>query len=595
MNTTSAIFSDGRGGCTRRRSAALLAGLAAALLAACGGGSDQPAGLAASLEPVNTTPAFVAMADALEVVPVATAGAGYTLAWANTPGGVALAADGADNVYSVHWDYNPGGDIYLTKHNAAGVLQWQVPFDNTDSTRHEVATWVDTDSQGNVLVSGTIRSGFSSPVNANSVLMKFAPDGQLLWRQVYAAAFDGSSTRKLLVDGADSVYVLGLGTSPSGQRTTVRKFRTDGTLLWAWFDPVGIGAPLNFKWAADGNLVVAARTTSGSLNGYAKVDQSGNTVWALPAFASPTAGDAAGDANGNTYLINGSTAAGGGSLLRKLGPNGAMQWERSHPMAALRVEVGSDGAAVIGGYPNVNTPGVAFVKFDPSGNQLWANLDADGAGVALLAHAQMRLDALDNVYLAAGNMSQMGVTKVHSDGSRAWTALVPFGYALGIDFGTDRRVFVVGGTIARIDQAADGTVPPPPPTVAADLTVGMSDTPDLVSANDNLVTTATIVNQGPSPATLVNFGAALPSGETLVSVVPSQGSCNGDGTVGCSLGTIGSGSTATVTVTRRVTRTRGTLTATASVNASELDPVVGNNTTGVTTVVKPQGFRPRRR
>ena len=30
-----------------------------------------------------------------------------------------------------------------------------------------------------VLVSGTVRSGYSDPIDANSILMKFAPDGRL--------------------------------------------------------------------------------------------------------------------------------------------------------------------------------------------------------------------------------------------------------------------------------------------------------------------------------------------------------------------------------------------------------------------------------
>src|SRR5689334_20402036 len=87
-----------------------------------------------------------------------------TTFWVNDPGSDSIAADAQENVYSVRWDYNPGGDIYLAKRSAAGALQWEVRYDNTDSTKHEVATWVDCDSAGNVLVSGTVRSGFSSPV-----------------------------------------------------------------------------------------------------------------------------------------------------------------------------------------------------------------------------------------------------------------------------------------------------------------------------------------------------------------------------------------------------------------------------------------------
>ncbi|HEY5762766.1 MAG TPA: hypothetical protein VIS73_06135, partial [Rhodocyclaceae bacterium] len=582
---------------SRARFLILLAGVTSAFLVACGGGgSTQPAGLAASLQPEDGAVAYVAMAEVSTVVSTAATGPGYELVWANTPGGVSVATDAADNVYSVLWDYNRAGDIYLTKRNVDGVLQWEVRFDNTDLSRHEVATWVDTDSQGNVLVSGTIRSGYSKPVNANSVLMKFAPDGRLLWRQVYATDFDGSSTRKLLIDNADNVYVLGLGRSPSGQRTTVRKFRSDGSTEWDWFDPVGIGNPLNFKWAADGDLVIAARTYFGSLNGYAKVDRSGSTVWALSAFYSPTAGDAAGDAAGNTYLINGSDSA-TGSVLRKLGPGGATLWERTHSLAGLRVEVGSDNSPVVSGFPNRVTAGAAFVKFDPSGNLLWANLDADGPGVALLAHSQMRLDSLNNAYLVAGNLSQMGVTKVLSDGSSAWTALVPFGYGYGMAFGSNQQVFVAGGTVARIDQAGGGDLPPPPPPTeaSADLALSLSDSPDPVRSKEALVITATIENHGPSAATRVNFGAMLPEGETLLSVVTSNGSCSGNTVISCALDTIAFGEVATVTMTLHVAHTSGILTTTASVNASEIDPVVGNNTAQVTTqVVKPRRFRPRR-
>lgn len=133
-----------------------------------------------------------------------------TIAWRNEPGGVAVARDPADNVYTARWDYNPAGDIHVAKLDADGVLLWEVRFDNEDSSRHEVATFVAADSAGSVLVSGTIRSGFSNPVNAASVLMKFGADGQLLWRRVYGSSFDGSSTCRVVMDPQNRAHVLGL-------------------------------------------------------------------------------------------------------------------------------------------------------------------------------------------------------------------------------------------------------------------------------------------------------------------------------------------------------------------------------------------------
>ena len=136
--------------------------------------------------------------------------------------------DSANNVYTANWDYNAAGDITLTKRNAAGNILWDASYNNTDNTRHEVATWVETDHDGNILVSGTIRSGFSNPVNAASVLMKFNGAGTLLWRVVYENNFDGSSTRKCLIDANNNIYVLGIGTGSNGQVTKVKKFDANG-------------------------------------------------------------------------------------------------------------------------------------------------------------------------------------------------------------------------------------------------------------------------------------------------------------------------------------------------------------------------------
>jgi uncharacterized repeat protein (TIGR01451 family) len=385
------------------------------------------------------------------------------------------------------------------------------------------------------------------------------------------------------VDAAGNIYVLGLGRSSAGQRTTVRKFAPNGDTVWSWFDPVGIGAPLNFKWAGDGNLVIAARSLFGSFNGFAKIDTGGQTLWTMPSLASLTTGDIAGDAAGNSYLITGSFAAGAASALRKLDPAGNFAWERTQTMAGLRIEVGPDGHPVVSGFPSASTAGVAFSKFDANGTHLWTNLDADGQ-FTLLAHAQMVLDSAGSAYLAASDLSQMGVVKVASNGGSAWTVLIPFGTARGLALGQSGRVFVTGGTTARIDQTTGEPPPPPPPPAVADLGVTLTDSPDPVARRSTLVLTASVTNAGPSPATQVRLSETLPAGVTLVSVAPSQGSCSGSGTITCSLGTLAANGSATVTVTVLVTRKgSGSLTTTASVAAAETDPITTNNVASATT------------
>lgn len=130
-------------------------------------------------------------AAAIILIPVL-ATAQVTVEWVDYSQGVGIATDNSNNVYTAYYDYNPAGDIYLTKRNSAGVVQWTAKYDQTDNSKWEKATWVQSDQQGNIIVSGTLMSGYSNPVNAASIVMKFSPAGTLLWRVVYENSFDGS-------------------------------------------------------------------------------------------------------------------------------------------------------------------------------------------------------------------------------------------------------------------------------------------------------------------------------------------------------------------------------------------------------------------
>jgi uncharacterized repeat protein (TIGR01451 family) len=495
--------------------------------------------------------------------------------WANAPGGVSVARDATDHVFTARWDYNPAGDIWVAKRAPDGTVLWEVRYDNTDTTRHEVATWVATDSAGNALVSGTIRSGFASPVNAASVLMKFSPQGQLLWRRVFSTDFDGSSTVRVLVDAQDRAYAVGLGVGPLGMVSSVRQFNADGSPGWVWFDGVGIGAPVNAKRTPDGATLVIGRGIFGSINGYAKVSASGQTLWS---FVTPslTLGDSAGDAAGNAYVVHQDYGA-SGSVLRKFSPTGTQLWEQRHPMSAFRVEVMPDGGAMLSGFPDSGTGGAAFARFDPAGGLLWTNPSADGVG--LLLHAQMVLDTAGNAYLAGSNLSQMGVTRVNADGTAGWTALVPFGTSASLALGSQRQVYVTGGQTARLDQD------PPPPGV--DLVLALGDAPDPVTVFGRLTYTATLRNAGNGPAASVRFTLPLPSTVRWRASAASQGSCSGSTTVTCELGGLAAGATASVQVDV-MPRRRGTLQATATASAVESDLHPDDNSATASTTVNPR-------
>jgi uncharacterized repeat protein (TIGR01451 family) len=108
---------------------------------------------------------------------------------------------------------------------------------------------------------------------------------------------------------------------------------------------------------------------------------------------------------------------------------------------------------------------------------------------------------------------------------------------------------------------------------------------------ENVTYTLTTTNAGPSPASGVVVTDTLPSGIELVSASASQGSCAGAATVTCAIGTLASGSSATVTIVARATAP-GTITNTAQVSATEQDPASGNNSASATTTVEPAPVLP---
>jgi Secretion system C-terminal sorting domain len=374
--------------------------------------------------------------------------------WSNYPGGVSVAVNQFHEVYSANWDYNPAGDITLTKRNSSGAILWSSTYDNTDNTRHEVATWLETDSQNNCIVSGTIRSGYSNPVNAASLLMKYNPQGVLLWRVVFESSFEGSSTRKILVDSSNNIYVLGLGMGPNGMVTRIKKFNSSGQTIWTYNDVNGIGAPINIKFTPDNALVVSGRGITGIINGYLKISLEGSLLWSKAGITSPTIGDIAGDSIGNSYIINGeNVVSNAGSILEKLDGNGILIWSHTNAMAGSKVEVGSDNYPIISGFPNSGTGGAAFMKYNSNSAILWQNLNADGPEILLL-HSQLKIDTANNAYLSAGNLFNMAVCKINSDGTNGWVGLVSgSSQASSFVLDSNNSIYVIGGTTAKLGQS----------------------------------------------------------------------------------------------------------------------------------------------
>lgn len=124
-----------------------------------------------------------------------------------------------------------------------------------------------------------------------------------------------------------------------------------------------------------------------------------------------------------------------------------------------------------------------------------------------------------------------------------------------------------------------------------DLEITKSDSVDPVVAGESLTYTLNVTNNGPAAATGVTVVDTLPAGVTFQSATPSQGTASeAGGVVTALLGSLASGSSATVSITVDVdSSTTSALSNSATVSGNEIDLVSANDTatepTDVTTEI----------
>lgn len=150
-------------------------------------------------------------------------------------------------------------------------------------------------------------------------------------------------------------------------------------------------------------------------------------------------------------------------------------------------------------------------------------------------------------------------------------------------------------TTADPDTANNSATATTTVAASADLSVTKTDSPDPVTAGNNLTYTITATNAGPSLAATVSISDTLPAGTTFesLSVSPPTGwfcttpGVGTGGTVSCTAASFAAGSVVvTLVVKVDATVAAGTvLSNTATVSAATSDPDGGNNAATATTTV----------
>lgn len=137
-------------------------------------------------------------------------------------------------------------------------------------------------------------------------------------------------------------------------------------------------------------------------------------------------------------------------------------------------------------------------------------------------------------------------------------------------------------TVDNVELVDCGT-----PPGSADLSLAKGDSPDPVTAGNNVTYTLTVTNNGPDTATGITLTDTLPSGVSFVSAVPGSPTCTNAGqTVTCNLGSLANGAFTSVSIVATVAAgATGSLSNTASVASAATDPNGANNSASESTAV----------
>ena len=221
--------------------------------------------------------------------------------------------------------------------------------------------------------------------------------------------------------------------------------------------------------------------------------------------------------------------------------------------------------------PEISADG-RFVAFASFASDLIANMpDPDGelvrdAFVRDLTSQSTEMISVNSAHQDAtrdGNHDDVGAGPVSADGLVAM-------------LGTQADNLFAGDTNGGNDVYVSDRRP------AADLSLAKSDAPDPAAVRAALTYTLVATNHGPNAAPDASLVDTLPAGVTFVSA--SAACTNSAGRVDCTLGTLASGASATVTITVTA-KSPGVITNTARVGSSAPDPDTSNNTATTETTV----------
>ncbi|HMF30209.1 MAG TPA: hypothetical protein VKK79_02250 [Candidatus Lokiarchaeia archaeon] len=283
------------------------------------------------------------------------------------------------------------GDACLVKFSINGTQLWNQTWGNP--------SWADyaeshpaVDASGNIYLAGRTENNV---VAQSAFLLKYAPDGTLLWADTYGTGSLPSEATDVTVDSSGFVYIAGLTQLVLGDyQALIVKFYPNGTQIW------------NTNWGGPGTYPAGCEYVTGI-----SVDNSNNLY-----ICGLTNSYGAGGYDGFVSKYNAMTSA---LIWNKT-------WGGTGDDEFCRCGLGPDGLLYVVGLTNSFGAGGydgVIVKYDTNGNQVW---NRTCGGILDEQLRELCFDAQNNIYVS-GTTNSFGAggldiyfLKYDSTGNLLW-------------------------------------------------------------------------------------------------------------------------------------------------------------------------------
>lgn len=322
----------------------------------------------------------------------------------------AVAVDRSRNIYVTGYSSSTNYDIATIRYNSAGDTVWVRRY-NGPGNGDDYALALTLDVIGNVFVAGYATG---SGTGFDFCLLKYAPNGNLLWNKIYQGGSGDDFARALIQDASGNVYVTGESYNGTNYDYLTLKYSSNGDSLWARRyngSANGDDKPTAIAVDGSGNIMVTGRSWGSNFDFCTiKYNPNGDTLWIRRYNGPGNRADAANaltvDRWGNIFVSGGSDSITTDYRTIKYSSSGVFQWERSYDGPWTSVdeikaqETDTAGNLYVTGYSDGG--GFFFdyctIKYSPGGNQLWLTRYNGPGNYADIPNALI-LDSVGNVYI----------------------------------------------------------------------------------------------------------------------------------------------------------------------------------------------------